>query len=90
MGMHSLELLKLIEEFTKGSETFVLRIIHILSEKSKLILRFIFLINKYFFNLIALPSQKLVEKVRELYSKRLPDVRFLIPVLTGLNQVNYV
>jgi len=34
MGMHSLELLKLIEEFTKGSETFVLRIIHILTEKS--------------------------------------------------------
>ena len=31
--MHSLELLKLIEEFTKGSETFVLRIIHILTEK---------------------------------------------------------
>lgn len=37
--------------------------------------------------LTAVPSPRLVEKVRELYSKRLQDVRFLIPILTGLTQV---
>ena len=35
MGMQSVELLKLVEEFPRGAETFVLRIIHILTEKSK-------------------------------------------------------
>jgi len=67
MGMASDELLKLIEEFPRGAETFVLRIIHILTEKSP-------------------PSASLVDNVRELYAKRLPDVRFLIPVLTGLTK----
>ena len=67
MGMQSPELLKLVESFPRGSETFVLRIIHILTEKS-------------------MPSAQLVDNVRELYSKRLPDVRFLIPVLTGLTK----
>jgi len=67
MGMQSVELLKLVEEFPRGAETFVLRIIHILTEKN-------------------MPSPKLVSNVRELYNKRLPDVRFLIPVLTGLTK----
>lgn len=67
MGMQSEELLKLVEDFPRGSETFVLRIIHILTEKT-------------------MPSCKLVDNVRELYSKRLPDVRFLIPILTGLTK----
>ncbi|CAF3368490.1 unnamed protein product [Rotaria sp. Silwood1] len=32
------------------------------------------------------PSRDLVEKVRDLYHKRVSDVRFLIPVLTGLEK----
>ncbi|CAF1109993.1 unnamed protein product [Adineta ricciae] len=32
------------------------------------------------------PSPALVEKVRDLYQKRVSDVRFLIPVLTGLEK----
>ncbi|XP_053552838.1 symplekin isoform X2 [Bombina bombina] len=32
------------------------------------------------------PSPELVKRVRELYQKRLPDVRFLIPVLNGLDK----
>uniref|UniRef100_A0A8D0GAE2 Symplekin n=1 Tax=Sphenodon punctatus TaxID=8508 RepID=A0A8D0GAE2_SPHPU len=32
------------------------------------------------------PSPDLVKRVRELYHKRLPDVRFLIPVLNGLEK----
>jgi len=35
----------------------------------------------------AAPSPELVERVRDLYHKRVPDVRFLIPVLIGLNKV---
>ncbi|XP_060559831.1 symplekin-like isoform X2 [Ruditapes philippinarum] len=34
----------------------------------------------------AAPSPELVERVRDLYHKRVPDVRFLIPVLIGLNK----
>ena len=32
------------------------------------------------------PSSELVERVRELYHKRVDDVRFLIPILTGLSK----
>ncbi|KAG8143603.1 hypothetical protein E2320_000847 [Naja naja] len=32
------------------------------------------------------PSPELVKRVRDLYNKRLPDVRFLIPVLNGLEK----
>ncbi|XP_060113853.1 symplekin [Heteronotia binoei] len=32
------------------------------------------------------PSPELVKRVRDLYHKRLPDVRFLIPVLSGLEK----
>jgi symplekin len=35
MGMDSPQLLKLVEECPKGSETLVTRIIHILTDKSK-------------------------------------------------------
>ncbi|CAF4244168.1 unnamed protein product [Adineta steineri] len=34
----------------------------------------------------APPSPALIEKVRDLYNKRVSDVRFLIPVLTGLEK----
>ena len=32
------------------------------------------------------PSPELVNKVRDLYAKRVADVRFLIPVLNGLTR----
>ncbi|KAI0982213.1 hypothetical protein GJ496_002430 [Pomphorhynchus laevis] len=34
----------------------------------------------------SVPSQDLVNKIRDLYEKRIPDVRFLIPVLGGLHK----
>lgn len=37
----------------------------------------------------ATPSPELVERVRDLYHKRVPDVRFLIPVLNGLTKVRF-
>ncbi|CAF0878916.1 unnamed protein product [Brachionus calyciflorus] len=71
MGMDSQELLKLIQDFPRNSETLVLRIIHILTEKSQ-------------------PSIDLVNKVRNLYATKLPDVRFLIPILTGLTKAEVI
>lgn len=35
------------------------------------------------------PSPELVERVRDLYHKRVPDVRFLIPVINGLEKVSF-
>ncbi|XP_041035372.1 symplekin isoform X2 [Carcharodon carcharias] len=35
------------------------------------------------------PSPELVKRVRDLYHKRVPDVRFLIPVLNGLEKVQF-
>lgn len=35
------------------------------------------------------PSPELVERVRDLYHKRVPDVRFLIPVINGLEKVGF-
>ncbi|RUS89143.1 hypothetical protein EGW08_003086 [Elysia chlorotica] len=67
MGMDSPELLTLVENCPKGSETLVMRVIHILTDK-------------------AVPSPQLVERIRDLYHKRVPDVRFLIPVLNGLSK----
>lgn len=34
--------------------------------------------------LLEPPSPALVDRVRDLYQQRVPDVRFLIPVLNGL------
>ena len=67
IGMESEELLSLVENCPKGSETLVTRIIHILTERTA-------------------PSPELVNKVRDLYAKRVADVRFLIPVLNGLTK----
>lgn len=36
--------------------------------------------------LTALPSPELVSRVRDLYAKKVPDVRFLIPVINGLTK----
>ena len=38
------------------------------------------------FSLPAVPTAELVKRVKELYHKRVSDVRFLIPVLTGLKK----
>ena len=35
---------------------------------------------------LAVPTAELVKRVKELYHKRVSDVRFLIPVLTGLKK----
>lgn len=43
---------------------------------------------RWCFIFVAAPSPELVERVRDLYHKRVPDVRFLIPVLIGLNKVS--
>jgi len=67
IGMESPDLLSLVENCPKGSETLVTRIIHILTER-------------------AAPTPELVNKVRDLYAKRVADVRFLIPVLSGLTR----
>jgi len=39
---------------------------------------------------LALPSAELVSRVRNLYAKRVSDVRFLIPVLNGLAKVEII
>ncbi|XP_047132295.1 symplekin isoform X1 [Hydra vulgaris] len=36
------------------------------------------------------PTPELVQKVKELYQKRVSDVRFLIPVLNGLNKAEVI
>lgn len=36
--------------------------------------------------LVEPPTEDLVLRVKELYESRVPDVRFLIPVLTGLSK----
>ena len=82
--MGSPEILKLVENCPKGAETLVTRIIHILTEQSISIFIPLFTHESF---LLAPPSRDLVEKVRDLYQKRVSDVRFLIPVLTGLEKV---
>ena len=44
----------------------------------------------FYFIFTAVPSQELVERIRDLYHKRVPDVRFLIPVLNGLSKVDFI
>lgn len=83
MGMHSPELLALLENCPKGAETLITRIIHLLTDKGKP--KFYEIKKSYFFGL-ATPSEDLVSRVRDLYNTRVSDVRFLIPVLTGLRK----
>ncbi len=71
IGMDSSELLMLIKDLPMGAETLVLRIIHILTEKTT-------------------PSIELVNQVRYLYETKSSDVRFLIPILSGLTKVNQI
>lgn len=44
-------------------------------------------VNQVSISLSVPPSPELVERVRDLYHKRVPDVRFLIPVINGLEKV---
>uniref|UniRef100_A0A672FC54 Symplekin n=1 Tax=Salarias fasciatus TaxID=181472 RepID=A0A672FC54_SALFA len=74
MGMNSPELLLLVENCPKGAETLVTRCLHILTDKGKIK-------PEVDINVISL-----VERVRDLYHKRVPDVRFLIPVINGLEK----
>lgn len=67
VGMHSPELLELVEKCPQGAETLIMRMLYILTEN-------------------AAPSPELVKRVRELYQRNSSDVRFLIPVLHGLNK----
>jgi len=100
--MSSPDLLLLVENCPKGAETLVTRCLHILTDKGvcvkerKSVSVYASLNNKcrlyclYFFDCIVStvpPSPELVERVRDLYHKRVPDVRFLIPVINGLEKV---
>lgn len=91
MGMDSPELLKLVETCPKGAETLLIRIIHILTDKCKIGIAVFKLRKKvkiifFFVFQIDPPSPALVNQVRDLYQQRVPDVRFLIPVLNGLGK----
>ena len=61
-----LDLLEL-DSWMEGSETLIMKIVNILTDK-------------------AMPIPELVEKVKILYEEKVEDVRFLIPVLTGLSK----
>ncbi|CAG0914978.1 unnamed protein product [Notodromas monacha] len=59
------EVMAVLDNIPKGGETFVSRMILLLTEKAQ-------------------PSEQLVYKVLDLYKTRVTDVRFLIPVVSGL------
>lgn len=43
-----------------------------------------------FVSFLGAPTPELVERVKELYQKRVSDVRFLIPVLNGLDKFQVI
>ena len=91
MGMSSPEVILLVENCPKGAETLVTRIIHILTENGKSAIDCQTIIGRILkklsvFHFVDPPSPELVDRVRELYHKRVDDVRFLIPVLPGLSK----
>ncbi|OQV18470.1 Symplekin [Hypsibius exemplaris] len=65
VGMNAPEVLHFVKSPPKGSESLVLRIIHLLTETHP-------------------ATPELIASIRTLYSDRIPDVRFLIPILNGL------
>lgn len=90
MGMNSPELLLLVENCPKGAETLVTRCLHILTDKGEEDSPGSPKVPACQTSLPPLPvppSPELVERVRDLYHKRVPDVRFLIPVINGLEKV---
>lgn len=95
MGMNSPDLLLLVENCPKGAETLVTRCLHILTDKGMQYFWIFLCISSHshaqclILCLSAVPpSPDLVERVRDLYHKRVPDVRFLIPVINGLEKVS--
>lgn len=91
MGMTSPQLLKLVDEFPKGAETLVTRVLHIVTDRSTQIYYKVHTLFQFFnkknINFFAAPpSEELVNRVKELYQSRVSDVRFLIPVLSGLSK----
>lgn len=97
--MSSPDLLLLVENCPKGAETLVTRCLHILTDKGTVcfsVCEFVSVIGNdlmsqalCFLSTVP-PSPELVERVRDLYHKRVPDVRFLIPVINGLEKVHLV
>lgn len=101
--MNSPELLLLVENCPKGAETLVTRCLHILTDKGKTTTWPLFCAGAQLSQKSSTtelkcvknspvvrsvpPSPELVERVRDLYHKRVPDVRFLIPVINGLEKV---
>ena len=83
MGMGRPEIFKLLKNCPKGTETLITRI----TEQSIDYYFFCLFFKNSYFHFLAPSSPELVEKVRDLYHKQVSDVRFLIPVLTGLEKV---
>ena len=71
--------------FSKKDQSGIKRLFVFLKEKlshsikSKLLIFF-----------IGPPTPELVQKVKDLYNKRVSDVRFLIPVLNGLAKIEII
>ena len=83
------ELLKLIENCRQGTETLITRIVHIHTQTSNLKIEFHmfwYLLNQIKI-ILELPSYEIIQNMQELYRKNRFDVRFLIPVLAGLEKV---
>ena len=97
--MRSPELLNVVENCPVGAETLILRILHILTENGNLnvtilnkhsVSMILILIDYSYHNLcyLATPTAELVKRVRDLYEKNGQYVRFLIPILNGLEKVS--
>jgi symplekin len=87
MGATSSELLKLIKNYPEGAESLIIHIIHILTEQRRMInyrCSSFFYISLY---LLVPPPDELVKNIKDLYYKRISDIRFLIPILPYLEKV---
>ena len=85
--MRSPELLNVVENCPVGAETLILRILHILTENGNLsgtAEGAVAIILLY----LDTPTAELVKRVHDLYEKNGQDVRFLIPILNGLEKVS--
>ena len=78
MGQDSPEIHRLLQSCPKGCETLLIRILHVLTEPKE---------GFQSQNSVAFPkiSQQLLVNVKGLYKEN-GDVRFLIPVLSGLSK----
>ena len=85
IGMESPDLLQLLENCPAGGETLIMRMLYILTENCQLFSLRYFCLESMVSS--GTPSIGLVGRVRELYKNNPSDVRFLIPVLHGLQKV---